>query len=131
MVVEGSYIIADLGKVLYCTFDGVMYGREVILGYVYYAKGEPLQEAHLLTAEEFIEIEDPLIAEMKAKYDGKTPSYAEVKSDVVKVRYSYDDQIALMINYQDDPEKYRKAYEEMQQWRNIASYIAKEITNIK
>lgn len=68
---------------------------------------------------------------MKAKYDGKTPSYAEVKSDVVKVRYSYDDQIALMINYQDDQEKYRKAYEEMQQWRNIASYIAKEITNIK
>lgn len=128
---EGIKLIADKGKVLYCTFLESNYGREVSLGYVYYDKdGVLLEKPYLLEAKDFEEITDPQIENPEPSYFGLPESgftYANAKAAVVKVYYSYDDQIALMLNYEEYPEKYEQLYQEMQQWREVAGQVAKEL----
>ena len=126
---EGIKLIADKGKVLYCTFLESVYGKEVSLGNIYYDKnGILLKEPYLLEMKDFEEINEgdaelynniikPLIF---------NASYADIKTAIIKLKYSNDDQIALMLNYQDDPEKYYEAYNEMQNWRDKASKLAKK-----
>lgn len=128
---EGIKLIADKGKVLYCTFLESNYGREVSLGYVYYDKdGVLLEEPYLLEAKDFEEITDPQIENPEPSYFGLPESgftYADAKAAVVKVYYSYDDQIALMLNYEEYPDRYAEAYQEMQQWREVAGEVAKKL----
>lgn len=125
---EGNKLIADNGKVLYCTFLRNNYGKEISLGYVYYDKDNyKLEEPYLLKEEDFEEI-DESDAEL---YNYIRPlilnaSYNELKTQIVKFKYSNDDQIALMLNYQNDSEKYYEAYNEMQNWRDKASELAKK-----
>jgi hypothetical protein len=54
-------------------------------------------------------------------------TYAQAKAAVVKMYYSYDDRIALMLNYQENPEDYTTAYQEMQSWREVAGQVAKKL----
>lgn len=55
---EGNYLYADEGKDLLCNFNGINYGESLSLGYVYYdADGNLLDEPHLLTADDFTEID--------------------------------------------------------------------------
>lgn len=128
---EGIKLIADKGKVLYCTFLESNYGREVGLGYIYYDKdGKRLEEPYLLELKDFKEILDPQIENPQPSYFGLPESgftYADAKAAVVKVYYSYDDQIALMLNYAENPEEYADAYQEMQWWRDIAGQVAKKL----
>lgn len=128
---EGIKLIADKGKVLYCTFLESNYGREVSLGYVYYDKdGVLLKEPYLLEAKDFEDITDPQIKNPEPNYFGLPErgfTYADAKAAVVKVYYSYDDQIALMLNYAKNPEQYQAAYGEMQAWRDIAGEVAKKL----
>lgn len=125
---EGNKLIADNGKVLYCTFLQNNYGEEISLGYVYYDKDNyKLEEPYLLKEKDFEEIDESDVE----LYDYIRPlilnvSYNELKTQIVKFKYSNDDQIALMLNYQDDPEKYYEAYNEMQNWRDKASKLAKK-----
>lgn len=128
---EGIKLIADKGKVLWCTFLEANYGREISLGYVYYDKdGQKLLEPYLLEAKDFEEITDPQIENPEPSYFGLPESgftYADAKAAVVKVYYSYDDQIALMLNYEEYPDRYAEAYQEMQQWREVAGEVAKKL----
>ena len=57
----------------------------------------------------------------------KNFSYVEVKTAVIKMRYSNDDQIALMLN-KDSSEEDALLYEKMQEWRNFAATIATEVS---
>ena len=43
-------------------------------------------------------------------------SYEGIKSTIIKSRYSYDDQIAIMLN-KDESEEKRMHFDKMQQWR--------------
>lgn len=129
----GNKLIADAGKMLYCTFNGVDYGTEVSLGKVWYdSEGNLLKEPYMLTIADFEEVDDPEIVqyaeEVKAKV-GDEPTYAEAKREAVKLRYSNDDQIALMLNYAEQPDEYRAVYEEMQRWREVAGAVAKMIVS--
>lgn len=116
-----------------CKFDESICGRVVGLGYVYYVNGIKLDEPRLLTAEDFVEVEDPMIETITADKLGLRGhyTYAEAKTAAVKLYYSNDDQIALMINYQFDSETYRDAYFEMQSWREIAARIATRLISRK
>lgn len=49
--------------------------------------------------------------------------YNELKKDIISLKYSNDDQIAIMINAEEDPVPYKK----MQEWRIFASELAKKI----
>lgn len=49
---------AAKGKDLFCNFNGMNYGSEVSLGYVYYdGEGNLLTERHLLTKDDFTEVD--------------------------------------------------------------------------
>lgn len=53
-----TYVMSGYGKNLYCTFNEMNYGMTATLGYVWYDKdGHELPEPHMLTIEEFIEID--------------------------------------------------------------------------
>lgn len=125
---EGIKLIADKGKVLYCTFLESVYGKEISLGNIYYDKnGILLKEPYLLEMKDFREIDESDV-ELCQRINPLmfNASYADIKTAIIKLKYSNDDQIALMLNYQDDSEKYYEAYNEMQDWRNKASELAKK-----
>lgn len=51
-------------------------------------------------------------------------SYEGIKSTIIKSRYSYDDQIAIMLN-KDESEEKRMYFDKMQQWREFAAGLTK------
>lgn len=78
-----------------------------------------------------ISLDDLIIDGNLVKYDGivqkYNPSwtYAQLKMDMVKKRYSNDDQLAVMLN--DD----ETAYEKMQEWRVWCSTVAHKILEVR
>ena len=60
----------------------------------------------------------------------KNWKYADYKREIIKSRYSNDDQIAIMLN-KDDSEEDLLRYERMMQWRVFAATLAHKIINIK
>ena len=65
MKIDGSKITAEEGKVFKRKSDGFIYGNEIFLGYTYYLNGEKLAEPHLEVPEDFEEIDEPVIKEVK------------------------------------------------------------------
>lgn len=62
----------------------------------------------------------------KVKFYFSKSDYATVKTEMVKKRYSNDDQIAIMLNVQLSEED-KMYYDKMQEWREFSGYIAKSI----
>ena len=56
----------------------------------------------------------------------KNASYSDIKAMLVKIRYSNDDQIAIIIN-RDDSEEDNLKFQQMQEWRSWCASLAKEI----
>ncbi len=54
-------------------------------------------------------------------------SYEGVKSAIVRSRYSYDDQIAVMLNKDSEEQEDIRYYQKMQEWREFAGEIAKAV----
>ena len=59
----------------------------------------------------------------------KNASYSDIKAMLVKIRYSNDDQIAIIIN-RDDSEEGNTKFQQMQAWREWCGKLAKEIIKI-
>ena len=55
--------------------------------------------------------------------------YADYKREIIKKRYSNDDQIALILNKDDSEEDFIK-YNKMMEWRQFASQLATKILNL-
>lgn len=62
----------------------------------------------------------------KVKFYFSKNDYATVKTEMIKKRYSNDDQIAIMLNAQLSEED-KMYYNKMQEWREFSGYIAKSI----
>ena len=62
----------------------------------------------------------------KVKFYFSKSDYATVKTEMIKKRYSNDDQIAIMLNTQLSEED-KIYYDKMQEWREFSGYIAKSI----
>ena len=58
----------------------------------------------------------------------KNWKYADYKKDIIKKRYSNDDQIAIILNKDDSAEDLLR-YNRMMQWREFASLLSKQIIN--
>ena len=56
-------------------------------------------------------------------------TYSSIKTQIIKSRYSNDDQIAIILN-KDNSEEDILAFNRMQSWRNMATDIAKSAINI-
>ena len=83
-----------------------------------------------------ISLDDLIIDGNYVKYDGIVQrynpiwTYAQLKADMVKKRYSNDDQIAIVLN-EDDGEEGALAYDKMQEWREWSSRVAHKILEVK
>lgn len=84
----------------------IIYDLDVVGGTVYYNRGTLAQRVN------------------------KTWKYGDYKREIIKKRYSNDDQIAIMLN-KDDSEEDRIRHQRMMDWREFASKLANLIINIK
>jgi hypothetical protein len=74
--------------------------------------------------EEVVNIDDAIKTGSIVKYNNglmrvpvnSNTTYGELKSKFIKMRYSYDDQIAIILN-KDDSDEDRQKYTRMQEWR--------------
>lgn len=57
-------------------------------------------------------------------------TYDNIKSSLIRDYYSYDDQIALLLN-KDRSDIDKELYEIMMEWRHYLAEVAKKIYNIK
>lgn len=64
MVIKDKVIIADDGKVLQRISDGVIFGKELWLGFTHYLGGELLPEPLYELPEHYREIDEPTIEEV-------------------------------------------------------------------
>lgn len=128
MIIEGNKIIADDGKRLVRKADGQVFGEELVLGKTWYIGGvlqdPPIDEK----PEDYFD--SITIDTSMGSYPVESLDYAYLKAFVVKLKYSNDDQIALMLNYQENPDKYHEAYDAMQAWRDYAGEVARKYSNI-
>lgn len=58
----------------------------------------------------------------------KLLTYADIKTAIIKSRYSDDDQMALILN-RESSEENEVLYQKMQQWREFAGYVANVVVN--
>ena len=58
------------------------------------------------------------------QYIGSNPDYAKLKTDMIKRRYSNDDQIAIMLNNDEDDMR------RMQEWRDWSAKVSKKIREV-
>ncbi len=126
MIIDGNKITADEGKLLLRKADNLLFGKELTLGYTWYINGELQNPPHLEVPDDYrdsdyIEVDGTAVA-----VDGF--DYAYLKDRIVKLRYSPEDQIAIICNRELDVEnaEYRRKWEEMQAWRVKAGEVAKE-----
>ena len=66
---------------------------------------------------------DGVVFRNNEKYD-----YGQWKANIIKKRYSNDDQIAIMLNRGD--EESNMIYDKMMQWREYASVLAKKFVEL-
>ena len=102
MIIDGNKITADEGKLLLRKADNLLFGKELTLGYTHYINGERVNPPHLEVPEDYrdsdyIEVDGTAVA-----VDGF--DYAYLKDRIVKLRYSPEDQIAIICNRELDVE---------------------------
>ena len=115
MIIENGFLIADEGKVLRYIPRREMWGKKARLGVAVLGK--------TLVEEDFDEIEEEDLEYIDGVwYDFRNMTYAAIKTFIIKLRYSNDDQIAIMLN--GDQER----YDTMQAWREYAREIATKYT---
>lgn len=115
MIKQDDIIKAEQGKILVYKPDNKIWGKAARLA---------TYKGHVLTEEDFEEVDESELEYIdNVWYDFRNMSYAAIKTFIIKLHYSNDDQIAIMLN--NDEEKMR----EMQEWREYASNIAKNYLN--
>lgn len=67
---------------------------------------------------------DGVVFRNNEKYD-----YGQWKANIIKKRYSNDDQIAILLNKEDSAED-KMRYDKMQEWREYASALAKKFIEL-
>ncbi len=121
MIKQDNIIKAEEGKILIYKPENKPWGKAARLAQY---------KGHTLTEEDFEEVDEgDLECIDNVWYDFRNMSYADIKTRIIKLHYSNDDQIALMLNYQSDPDRYKEKYDIMQDWRSYASEIAKKYTD--
>lgn len=129
MIIDGNKITADEGKLLLRKADNLLFGKELTLGYTHYINGERVNPPHLEVPEDY---QDSDYIEVDgSSYPVTSFDYAYLKDYIVKLKYSPEDQIAILCNIGLDPENtyYKQRYNDMQVWREHAGEIAKHYSN--
>lgn len=120
MFKDDKYFYADAGM---CLVRGNERGYQLDLG------KKPKEEQ--------VVIDDLVIENDIAKWHGgkfsvrgvSFQSYKDLKLFIIKLRYSMDDQVAILLN-KDDSDSDKLDYTRMQDWRKYASAVAKKIIEV-
>lgn len=111
MIKQDDIIKAGESKILRYKPENKLWGKAARLA---------TYKGHTLTEEDFEEVDESNLECIdNVWYDFRNMSYAAIKTLIIKLHYSNDDQIAIMLN--NDEKKMR----EMQEWREFASRVAK------
>ena len=126
MIIDGNRIIADEGKLLLRKADNLLFGKELTLGYTWYINGERINPPYLEVPEDYRDSDYIEVEGSNVPVDSFDYSYLVDK--IVKLKYSPEDQIAILcnINLDSTNESYIKRYNDMQNWRTTAKEIAKQ-----
>ena len=118
MFTKGNKVYADAGKYL------VSKDRRIIALNITGSINDYDEEE--LNSPLDIEIKDGLIYYQNRKLicSPEIMDYAGIKTKMIKLRYSNDDQLALMLN-KDNSEEDKMYYDKMQEWREFSGHIAK------
>lgn len=129
MIIDGNKITADEGKLLLRKADNLLFGKELTLGYTWYINGELQNPPHLEVPEDYRDSD--YIEVDSTNYPVTSFDYAYLKDKIVKIKYSPEDQIAILCNIGLDAQnaQYKQRYDEMQTWREHAGEIAKQYSN--
>lgn len=120
MIQTYDILIAGEGKLLYYPAENTVWGKMARLA---------IYKGHQLTADDFSEIDETDVVKIDGvNYVFYNWKYADIVEFIIKCHYTYDAQIALMLNYQEFPEQYQEKYNEMQEWRKFAKEVAKRFT---
>lgn len=127
MKINGSIITADEGKVLMRLADSLVCGTELNLGFTYYIGGKKLDVPHMEVPSDYIDATELKFDDNESIYVTDL-NYSALKAAIVKLKYNYDNQIAIILNHQASPdnEVYTTKYNDMQDWREKACVIAKQ-----
>lgn len=113
--------------IIYSEAGSILQGKNFI--------GTGLPESYGPFVERKIDITDLVVTEHEVRFDcfvwdyTTLQTYADAKKFVVSKRYTNDDQIAIMLN-KDEDEESALAFQKMQEWREWASILAKKIMEV-
>lgn len=126
MIIDGNKITADEGKLLLRKADNLLFGKELVLGYTHYINGERIDPPHLEVPEDYCDSD--YIEVDGSSYPVTSFEYSYLVDKIVKIKYSPEDQIAIMCNRDLYPgfQPYEDSYWDMQEWRKKAKEIAKQ-----
>ena len=120
MYIKNNVVYADAGNILVATN----------------AIGYSLTDDIANIQEQPINIQDMKLEGNVLKYSNglivqgyKNLDYAGWKADIIKWRYTIDDQMAIILNKDENPEKLLD-FDRMQSWRNWAGTLASKILSV-
>ena len=125
MKIEGSKIIAEEGFKLIRKSDLTIIGSSVTLGTIYYLGGKRLEVPIEEKPEDYMEVLNPIVLGREVISVEDTNS---IVSQIVKLKYTLEEQMAILLNYTSHPEnpEYLREFREMEEWRELAKRKAKE-----
>ena len=123
MIKDGKFLIADEGKVL--VFKNNRY-PSLVLGtqYLYINK-----KVDLYTIKEEDVKECYPVNIYDNTYYISSIEYEDIVTELIRKKYSLDQELALLANLRNDPEKYHNDDLEFQKWRSLCKQAAKKIVN--
>lgn len=125
MYIDKGYIYSDAGKIL-VSGNFIGYSVKADSSLVDNIVEENIILDDMILDGDFIRYNNGRIIQSYSKNN----TYADLKTKIIKWRYSNDDQIAILINKNDSEDDAIK-YERMQAWREYAARLAKAIINVK
>jgi len=128
MEINNNQLTASTNKVLKCKIDNVIYSNEVTMGKTFYHNGTYVPEGIQTTANDYEEIWGFDFEDTFVTSDAKT--YEQLTTDLIRVKYSLDAELALLANIRTDADKYKQEEADFQAWRTKCKQKAKELFNI-
>ena len=121
MYIKNNVVYADAGNILI---------SKTAIGYSLIADMANIQEQQVNLQDmklegEFLKYSDGLIVQ-----GYKNLNYAGWKADIIKWRYTIDDQMAIILNKDESAETLLE-YNRMQEWRDWAGALANKILSIQ
>lgn len=125
MYIKGNVVYADAYKYLVHKSKGIIAFAQSGDESEFEEKELPMPIIIIDEGSGFYSIQDV----PKVKFYFSKSDFVTIKTEMIKKRYSNDDQIALMLNAQLSEED-KVYYNKMQEWREFSGYIARQIESI-